>query len=369
MNQNFPEVSVFHVDASGDISLILTGVPYNNLQWTRRYSTVGQFSATLNCDLPFSWPGRYLVTINDRPEVGIIEKVKVDEEDSAAPPVIEGRFFESVMDRVMFGYDGAMIRGANWRQAVSHALTSWTMHDLPALKAGSGIEATNRGTSYVLAGEAGDSAMARVYGCTYDNGAYPLYTYDRATDPSHIIYNIMSGTDRRRSQSANPWWVFSLDLGDITSISYSGDYSVAKSQVEATAVTGSGKDEVKITEYVTVPGFDQATQWQALTYEDVTSLMGQDQAATADKVTQAAKLRALNHLPSITIDCTVAHSGYRDGWDLGDLCEIEIPALGLVAQERVEEVREVWKDQGWTLEATLGTKQLTRLDRALLGRR
>ena len=54
---------------------------------------------------------------------------------------------------------------------------------------------------------------------------------------------------------------------------------------------------------------------------------------------------------------------------MGDLVEAELPSLSLVAKQRIEEVREIWKAEGHTVEATVGTKQLSRIARAMIGRR
>lgn len=74
-------------------------------------------------------------------------------------------------------------------------------------------------------------------------------------------------------------------------------------------------------------------------------------------------------MPDVSIDNTVSGAGYRLYWDLGDLCDCDVPEIGVSASERVEEVREVFKPGGVTVEATLGTKQLSRVARALIGRR
>ncbi len=368
MNLDFPYIEIFHVTPDGAISLVSAGEPYSNLQWTRSFSGCGSFAITLNCDLPFSWPGRYMLVISGRKEIGIVEKVSVSERSRQSTPVIEGRFFESFLDRWKFGPKGASLNGANWRQVVSRALTGWVTKDVPPLAAGEGIASSN-GSSYSISGDAGDSPMEIVYSCTSGNGAYPLYTYDRGTDAKNVYYNIISGVNRLRSQSVNPWWVFSLDLASISSIEYVGDYSPACSQVLAYAYKEVDEQEIAIERIVPVPGFDPNTMWTAQAFEDVTSLVGQDNTPTNTLVDDGGRLRAHNHQPAIAVDTVVSLTGYMNEWDLGDLCEVEIPALGIVAQERVEEVREIWKYDGHHLEATLGTKLLTRLERALQGRR
>ena len=83
-------VSIHRVDPSGAISLMAANVPYSNLQWTRRLSTCGEFAAELACAFPGEWPGRYLLTSDERDEVGVIEKVTASEDSSGTPAPSRG---------------------------------------------------------------------------------------------------------------------------------------------------------------------------------------------------------------------------------------------------------------------------------------
>ena len=358
-------LSIHHVSAGGAISLVAANVPFNNLQWTRRLSSCGEFSALLACPLPVAWPGRYLVTLSGRDEVGVVERVDLE---TGSLPTLAGRFAECLWDRFRLTRAGATARGANWRQAVTAALSAWHMGDVPPLSMGEGTQAQT-GSSYALSGGAGDSAMETIYGCTAANGSRPVVGYDRDADPTNLSVRLVDGLDRTRSQRERPFWVFSLASGSSSGVSYSGDYSCACSEVDAYAEQGQDESLVAVERTVPVPGFDASSQWAARAYEDVGSLVGQDVTPTADLVDQGGALRAYDHMPALAVDATVSGEGYRESWDLGDLCEVEVPELGLVAQERVEEVREVVKPEGVTVEATLGTKQLSRVARAMISRR
>lgn len=362
-------LSIHHVSASGAVSLVAANVPYANLQWTRRLSTCGAYEAQLACPLPVEWPGRYLVTSDERDEVGVLEKVEASESSSGQACTISGRFAECLWDRWRAGADGATATGANARQSVTAALRSWHMPDIPPLSLGSGTQTPSGSSHRVVAGE-GDSAMEAVYGVTLDAGLRPLVTYDRDADPGHLVLRIVEGLDRTRGQSTNPVCVVALSLGSADEISYSGDFSTACSEVLAHAEKEQGQDKVvRVDRTVAVRGFDASAQWMARAYEDVSSLVGQDATPTAQLVDAAGLLRTYDHLPAISIDGSVSGRGYMEDWDLGDLVEAELPSLSLVAQERVEETREVWKASGHTVEATVGTKQLTRIARAMIGRR
>lgn len=361
-------VSVFKVDTSGNISLAVANLPYSSLQWTRKMSTCGEFAITIiGSELPFIWPGRYFVTVDSEPEIAIVEKV--DYTGSSKPSIaISGRFGLSLWDNWEAGGSGATVSGANWRQACTQALSNWHMSDIPKLTLGSGTVGKN-GSSYALSIGSGDSGMDGLLDVTSSNGAWTCIGYDRANDAEHIVARLVSGLDRTRSQSTSPIQVFSLAFGNASEVSYTGDYSVAATEVLAYAEKEQDSAKTTISRTIAVPGRDLSTQWLRRAFEDVSSLIDNDTTPTNALVDAAGALRCYDHMAELVIDATVFGTGYQTNWDLADLCEVEIPALGLAAQERVEEIRIVDEGNGVSVEATLGTKQISRMVRAMMGRR
>lgn len=364
----FPTMCIHHVGADGSVELVAANVPYSSLQWTRRLSSCGDFQAELACELPVPWPGRYIVTLSGHDEIAFVEKCEGDDGAGASPPAISGRFGESAYDRYKMGPGGESCRGSSWRQAVTAALSAWHMGDLPPIRLGDGTQASS-GSSYVLSGDAGKSAMDAIVSCASSNGARVVLSYDRSKDASSLEARIVDGLDRTRAQRDRPWWVFSISLGSSTSVSYSGDYSVACSEVIAHAEKDSDGETLSVTESVAVPGFDAETQWLQRAYEDVGSLIGQDEQPTPELVRNAGLIRAYDHMPSVAVDCDSASESYRSGWDVGDLVEVEMARLSLVAQERVEEAREIYDKDGPRVEASVGTKEISKVARAMMGRR
>lgn len=362
-----PTLSVHHVSPDGAVSLVAANVPYSSLQWTRRLSSCGQFEASLCCELPFPWPGRFVATLSDHAQVAVVEKLEHVEGSDGTEPKVSGRFAESLFDRYKMGPGGESVRGANWRQAVTSAMRAWHMGDVPPLSLGAGTE-EQTGSSYALSGDAGKSAMEAIFACASSNGAYPEIVYDRAANPDGFELRIIDGKDRTRAQRDRPWWVFSLLLGSASSVSYTGDYSVGCSEVVAHAEKDVDGTTVSVTQTVAVPGFDPETQWEQRAYEDVGSLVGQDETPTAALVSQSGLLRAYDHMPALAVDCDALSDSYLTGWDVGDLVEVEVAGLSLVATERIEEAREIYDSDGPRVEATVGTKTISKLARAV-GRR
>lgn len=362
-----PVLSILSVSPEGEMSLISANVPYANLQWARSRSVPGSFIAKLACAMPVEWPGRYLVTVDGFAEVGIIEKVEAAD-DGKTTPTLSGRFAESIWSRYRLGAGGEKASGAGWRQAVTAAMGAWHMDDVPPLTMGSGTEAAS-GDSYTVSGDAGNSASELIYSVCNDNAAHPLVTYDRARYPGSLIVRIVDELDRTSGQADRPPKIFSLAIGSALSVSYSGDYSTACSEIVAHLEKTVDDADYDITRNVPVASFDPATGWKQRAYEDVSSLVPDDAAPTDAAVDDAGRLRTYDHEAALEVDSAVVPAGYLDDWDLGDLCEAEVASLALTAQERVEEVHVTVKPEGTTVEPVLGTKYLSRISRAMISKR
>lgn len=352
-------LSIYRVSAAGGISLAVANLPFSNLQWTRKLSTCGDFSVQLVGDLPVPWPGRYLLVRSDRPEVGLIEKVSYQDDETGEAASAEGRFAECLLSYRSFGPAGASVSGAGWRGAVAEAFRSWPMPDAPAISLGDGTE--GGGAAYAIRADEKTTAMEAVYAVSAAQSAYPTLSLDWAGNA--LALSIPEGLDRTRSQGERPVMVFSLEMATAQAASYSGDYSVARSRVIAHA-RGAGEGAEAVVAEVAVPGFDAETMWQATATEDVSSLCSD--APTPAEAREAGGLRAYDHMPALSIDVTILGSGYGSAWDLADTCEADIPQAGVSCSARIEEVREVVKKEGTTLEVSLGSKAISRVSRAMM---
>lgn len=353
-------VSIYRVTPSGEVSLASANVPYSNLQWNRSLSTCGDFSAQLVGDVPVPWPGRYLLVRSDRPEVGVVEKVEYADDETGGTASLSGRFAESLLDRRQFGPGGGSVTGANWRQAATRAFQSWPMGDAPEIRMGEGTEDAT-GSSYAIRGDERDTAMEALYAVTSAQGSYPTLSLD--WEAGSLVLSIRSGVDRTRDQSDRPVMVFSLEMATAQSASYSGDYSVSKSSVLAYA-KASTEGAQPVTSEVAVPGFDPETMWEAVCAEDVSSLCSD--SPTASEAHAGGELRAYDHMPALSVDVSVLGGGYGTLWDLADTCEVDVPEAGVSCSARIEEVREVVKKEGATLEVSLGSKVISRVSRAMM---
>lgn len=352
-------LSIYKVSSAGDISLFIANLPFSNLQWTRKLSTCGNFSVQLVGDLPVPWPGRYLLSRSDRPEVGVIEKVEYQNDETGEAASISGRFAECFLSYRSFGVDGASVTGYGWRGAVAAAFVTWPMSDVPSITLGNGTAGS--GASYTVRADSKTTAMEAVYAVSAAKSAYPMLSLDWSGNALDL--SILDGVDRTRSQSERPAMVFSLEMATAQSTSYSGDYSVSRSKIIAYA-KGSEENSTAVTVEVLVPGFDQETMWQASATEDVSSLCSD--SPSSSEASEAGELRAYDHMPSVSVDVTILGEGYGTTWDLADTCEASVPQAGVVCSARIEEIREVVKKEGTTLEVSLGSKAISKVSRAMM---
>nr|UVX44754.1 MAG: hypothetical protein [Bacteriophage sp.] len=359
IDEDMAVISIYHVTSDGGISLMVANLPYSNLQWTRKLSTCGSFSVQLVGEVPVPWPGRYLLVRSDRPEVGLVEKVEYSDDESGEAASMSGRFAECLLAYRSFGPSGASVSGSGWRGAVAAAFGSWPMPDAPEIALGDVTGGT--GSSYTIRADEKTTAMDAVYAVTAAQSSYPTLALD--WERGVLDLSIVDGLDRTRGQSERPVMVFSLEMATAQAASYSGDYSVSCSKVIACA-KGSSEDAPAVTAEVAVPGFDPETMWQASATEDVSSLCSDEPSAAEAK--DAGLLRAYDHMPAIAVDVTVLGSGYGSTWDLADTCEADVPEAGVSCSARIEEVREVVKKEGTTLEVSLGSKAISRVSRALM---
>ena len=146
-------------------------------------------------------------------------------------------------------------------------------------------------------------------------------------------------------------------MGTAYGVSYSGDYSVACSEVAAYAE----KDDAVTSATAPVPGFDASAQWMAAP----SRTWGRSRATAQRRKASSLRAPCARATTGRTSPSTGRErSGLRTEWDLGDMVEVEVPSVGLAGAERVEEVRIVCKEGGVTVEASLGTKHISKIARA-----
>lgn len=98
-------IKPLEVFAIGEKMQRMTGsIPYMSLQWNRRYQKPGDFSMTVPVDIYD--PGWAYIYSDDRPEMGIIQKVEYSDSSETYggrdSVTVSGFFLESILNRITF---------------------------------------------------------------------------------------------------------------------------------------------------------------------------------------------------------------------------------------------------------------------------
>lgn len=327
---------------------------FTNLQWTREYYTVGQFSAQLP-------PGQYstgmkYVYRQDRPETGIIQKVELERTPTGERVQISGYFLEDLLtDRAVWPpfYATGSLPAAVIQMIRTYAgdLPRVVIEDAPA-------------------GLADDEAWQEVGGAVSSVAYTRLRTQQRSLRARYnyqtdtITVGVWQGLDRTQSQEENSYVVFSDGFGTLAKLNASRDESNHRNYA---VIAGEGEGSDRITETVDHTGggakkeifIDSSSYWDK---------EAQTEAQYRESLRQEAEDTLLEYQVVSNVDVDVSQSGFRytQDYDLGDKVDFMLPEIGLEMEARIVTVREVYKQGYLTITVELGDKKLTRIQKARL---
>lgn len=335
--------------------VVTVGIPYDNLQWNRRYYTFGQFVMELPLSVyDPSW--RYIGT-PDRPELGMVQKVEITNPDTA---LISGFFAEKMLDnRAVYPpfnqyQDYIDVRNvmlmliANYCSDMGIMVTGWDdMFD------------PNRVSVDTTDGQVGTTAysLLETKGFTFSI----LYDFKR----NMLTCVTWQGKDRSGSDPRNEEYIFSSILGNISSKTITTDDS---DYYNYAIVPADADDDGKVREVIYVdltngePRRDMVIDMRSSSVSD-----DQTMEMWREAVKQEATEQLLNHQRVLEIDIQpLSDNGYMVDYDLGDICSIEIPEYGYEGDARIVEVNEVFKaDGGHELTLGFGNKRISNMRRAV----
>lgn len=364
----------------------LEPLDFVEIQWTRKYSEVGDFSIYLPAS---EWNSEVKYIQNtERKETGIVQKIVYDKNGSNF--ITASGFF---LEKLAFW-------GANYLNvSLGGATTSAQVRDLIA------------------------SHFAETFAYASNNAPYPtLYsvTLDADSDlPSSMDYNVNMGTPTgqflydflstsNRSYYCKP--VFNPSPSDslpnvgIDVVAYKGKdltdkvyFSEGFADVEKMSYTIDESAEaplyVVMQEIEYASGFDDvvtintAQGLKHYIYENIVvdtnrptgvgkaypikviqgsvadiEMVSANQAAIRAQMIQQGKVDMLDHYKIETISCDVIQNTffYLKDYDLGDVCTVVIDDIQQMFTARISEIHEVHRNNGVEIELVLGTPQKTK---------
>lgn len=328
---------------------------YFNLQWTREYYEIGQFSVQISA-AAYKPEMAYLYT-PDRPETGIIQKVELTETIKGRFVQLSGYFLEAILnDKVVYPtyYASGSIPATVVAMLRKYKgdIPLLTVADAPALQADTTAWQETGGQLATVAYTKLQTVQCSLR-CRYDYQA------------NTITAEVWQGLDRTQEQTVNPFVTFSDGFGNLTEVDASQDTSNYKNYA---VVVGQDQAENRKVAYADLSGGG----YKRMLYVDARSERWdpekQTEAEYLDSLQQIGLDKLLDYMVITNVDIQAASSGfvYLQDWDLGDRVDAIVADIGLAMQARIVTVREVIKQNNHTIEIELGDKKLTQLRKARL---
>lgn len=326
-----------------------------SLQWTRRYYEVGSFE--LHTDM--AWydllrQGRYVYR-NDAVEVGVIEGLSYEQGETEEQLTVSGRFLECLLERRVIPQ--RMELAGTAEQICRTLVDEMAIHPQEPARA---IPKLALGAEKGLGTETtcqcgGETLLEKLQELCQSQELSFALRYDYEND--EMLFEVWQGKDRTQGQKENGWAVFSRGQENLLTSDYSVDeqdyrnfaYVVGEAEQGQTPVCvtvdrTNGRDRREL--YVDASSVKREVDGETMTDEAYRQALWQKGLEALDGY---RRVEAYNH----AIDPN-ANLMYKTHYDLGDICTVIQEKIGLVAEKRIEEVREAVEADGLAVEMTFG---------------
>lgn len=305
---------------------------YFNLQWTREYYEIGQFSVQLAA-ADYQPQMAYLYT-PDRPETGVIQKVELTETVKGRFVQLSGYFLEAILnDKVVYPtyYASGTIPAAvaAMLRQYQDDIPLLTVADAPALQADAANWQETGGQLASVAYTKLQTVQCSLR-CRYDFQA------------NTITAEIWQGIDRTQAQSENPFVTFSDGFGNLAQADASVDRSNYKNYA---IVAGQDQNEQRKVAVADLSGGG----YRRILYVDARSERWDPQEQTEEEylagLTQLGLDKLLDYQIVNNVELQAGNGGfqYLRDFDLGDKVDAIVSDVGLAVQARIVTIREVFK--------------------------
>ena len=311
-----------------------------NIQWNRRYYECGDYQLEMLAS-DFD-PTIAYIYADERPEVGIVQKIETEHNIKGDFVLLSGFFLEGMLNwkalKTKWSVDGNL--SAACRTKAGALLTDIPKLSVPA--------ATNLGGDATFEAQGdwfGDIAYAELK--KQELGQRIRYDYD--TDS--LYYEIWQGLNRTQAQSDNSFAVFSQSFGTVDGMKLTTDDSNYRNYAYILYDGGTRTIDLRA---------DPTTEPARELYVD-TGMSKEDGQTTAKflaAVDSEARTQLDEYAKVINIDADVIQRNYRylTDYDLGDKCDVQDDRLKLAFETRIIEINEVWKENQHTASLQFGDK-------------
>lgn len=356
------------LDVNGNILSLLR---YSNLQWTRKYYSAGTFSVQIPLS-QYNPDIKYIYT-SERPELGVVSQVNYIDDGARKTISLSGYFLEyELSKRIVYpkanGYTN-ITNGPSWVLVTGPAEdTAYTyfnaFKDITYTINGRTYTSTlgiNASTSQhrgknTSRHRLNDVLMNKMYSILRPSNMSFRVVYD--FDNNTKTFSVIKGRDLTSgNQEGNNPIIFSTRYGNlknpnvvVSSTNYKNCYISVGTYTD---------NDIDITNVI---AGNEATE------SDTSDrfLAVDAQAAREDYDTEEGYLNALRSeghnalnsckiISSYDFDVIEGSYNYMEDFDLGDLCSIEIPEVGVSVDAVLSGCIEVIKDNSWSLTVEFDT--------------
>lgn len=335
-----------------EFNLITMAIPYEVLQWNRRYYEAGHFLMQIPEEV-FDPTWAYIGS-KDRPELAMYQKFATTEDNSL---IVGGFFCEAMLDECAC-YPRYVGDVQKTEQAVRNLFTKYAAGRVP-----------------IELGEPNDPLMGdRTQSDFSDNElGKKLYSILEPRELSYrveydyvmkkLLLGVWQGLDRTQSQNVNPNKTFSLEFGNIADKDVNFDNSDYKNYgIIPCNADDNGKE--RNTYYLDWRQEGERRRDLVIDLRSMKPEDGQSMANFQQAVLQEATEKLLARQKIEDVDVTPL-SGYMVDFDLGDKCDVMLTDLGIEMETRIVQVNETFSKDGHTVSVGLGNKRINRVRRAV----
>lgn len=332
-------------------NLITMAIPYDNVQWNRRYYEAGSYEMQIPLEVyDPSW--RYIGTA-DRPELGMVQKTQKASRDMM---LVSGFFCEKMLDdKVCYPrYIGDVQKT---EQAVRNIFTRYKANLPIELAPANDPLLGDRTQSDFSDNQLG----SKLYSILESRECSYSVVYDFVQNALRL--KVWQGKDRTQSQSINSFQTFSLEFGNITNSRTDFDDSAYKNYaILPVNADDNGKEQQTYYLDWSSGGYKKEIVFDMRASKPET---GQTAAAFKDAILQEAAEKLLSYAKIEDIEVDVLESGYMTDFDIGDKCDVMLTDVHVAAETRIVEINEVFKEGGHTVSVGLGNKRISNIRRAV----
>lgn len=354
----------FNVIALNKNYEIVSLLRFTNLQWNRKYHESGNFSIQIPLK-QYSSDIKYIYT-KDRTEMGKVTQRNFVNQNGYSYMQLSGYFLEKELDRhVVFPYGTSNVTNApSWvyqsgkAEAVAYAYFNGFK------------EMTTESVSSDLGIAAGTSQGRGKDSVHYRNGEYLGYKIYDILKPSGMSYRVLydfvnsekkfevwTGLDRTEENTdGNNPVVFSTKYGNIKN----PNVLIDETEYKNACIVINEQSVDGVSSYISRVVFLAEEGEDSFQFLREQSILNRDDYTESDFKTALCNegINALGNavkIINVEFDAMEGSYEYMEDFDIGDLCNIEIPEIDLSAQARLIGCYEVMKSGQWTMTMEFGT--------------